>query len=67
MSSPNIPTKTDFCPFCKNEIDPDVCWCGDYRHNHSEHSFVPMGCVCGYYTEKEQEYILKTIEEKYPK
>jgi len=37
------------CPRCKNEIDPEVCWCGDpiKGHGYSEHSPVPMGCDCG--------------------
>ena len=65
MSSPN--TQIDFCPYCKNEIDATVCWCGDYRKNHTyEHSFVPMGCTCGYITEREEKYVLKTLAEKYP-
>lgn len=40
----------DKCTRCGNEIDPDVCWCGDHRTYHgagSGHSFVPMGCDCG--------------------
>jgi hypothetical protein len=38
------------CPKCGNEIDPDVCWCGDYIKGHGHydgHSPVPMGCDCG--------------------
>lgn len=70
MSFPNIPIKEikeDFCPFCQREIDPDVCWCGDYLENHTfEHSPVPMGCVCGYYTEEDNKYISKILAEKYP-
>lgn len=37
------------CPGCGNEIDPEVCWCGDYIKEHgcsSGHSAVPMGCDC---------------------
>lgn len=37
------------CPGCKNPIDPEVCWCGDYMKNHgagTEHPAVPMGCDC---------------------
>lgn len=38
----------EICSGCKNEIDPDVCWCGDYIKLHtSEHSPVPVGCDCG--------------------
>ena len=39
------------CRWCKNEIDPDICWCGDSYRDHAyvyDHSFVPMGCICGY-------------------
>lgn len=39
------------CPDCKNEIDPDCCWCGNDEKNHGsydEHGFVPMGCTCGF-------------------
>lgn len=39
------------CPRCKNEIDPDVCYCGEYVKQHgynSGHTPVPMGCTCGY-------------------
>lgn len=39
------------CPNCKQEIDPDCCWCGDTivpGQLHSQnHSPVPMGCTCG--------------------
>lgn len=38
------------CPGCKNEIDPEVCHCGDAIKDHnigSGHSAVPMGCDCG--------------------
>jgi hypothetical protein len=37
------------CPGCKNEIDPDVCGCGDSKENHTGwegHPFIPMGCDC---------------------
>jgi hypothetical protein len=40
------------CPDCKCEMDPDWCWCGDAEKDHKgmshNHSFVPMGCQCGY-------------------
>ena len=39
------------CGGCKEEIDPDVCWCGDLMINHHsgcEHIPTPMGCRCGY-------------------
>ena len=38
------------CPRCKNEIDPESCWCGSGKSGHPYdlgHSFVPMGCDCG--------------------
>jgi len=38
------------CPGCGNEIDPDVCGCGEFREGHNAwwagHEFVPMGCDC---------------------
>jgi hypothetical protein len=37
------------CPRCKNEIDPETCWCGDWIKDHGTfcgHSPVPMGCHC---------------------
>jgi len=41
------------CPGCKQEIDPDTCWCGDLMKGHSYdgHSPVPMGCDCGRMTQ----------------
>ena len=43
-----------FCPGCGEEIDPEVCHCGDFIKDHSNpmndgHSPIPMGCTCGYY------------------
>lgn len=42
------------CPYCKNLIDPEMCWCGDYfPHSPWEgHVPVPMGCICGYVERK---------------
>lgn len=37
------------CPCCGWEIDPEMCWCGDGKASHAEHTFVPMGCTCGYH------------------
>lgn len=40
------------CADCHNEIDPQTCWCGDDMSDHRgmshNHSFVAMGCKCGY-------------------
>lgn len=37
------------CASCKNEIDPDTCWCGSERDWHDgSHHYVPMGCTCYY-------------------
>lgn len=39
----------DTCRHCGEEIDPEVCWCGDLMANHHswcEHIPVPMGCRC---------------------
>lgn len=38
----------EICPGCKQEIDPDWCWCGDkIDHDAFEagHTGIPMGCV----------------------
>lgn len=38
------------CTGCGNEIDPDVCHCGDPMKSHSAycgHTPVPIGCDCG--------------------
>lgn len=38
-----------FCPSCKNEIQKDLCWCGDDIKAHGigcGHSPVPLGCEC---------------------
>jgi hypothetical protein len=47
-----VMTKIERCDSCGNEIDPDVCHCGEARYTHdnfdSGHQFVPMGCACGY-------------------
>ena len=44
------------CPGCGCEIDPDTCHCGASREGHNDfdlgHSFVPMGCACGYVKEQ---------------
>lgn len=35
------------CENCKQEIDPECCWCGSKEHSYNDnHFFVPMGCVC---------------------
>jgi len=37
------------CPLCKNQIDPDICWCGIRPEDHrfiEDHFFIPMGCDC---------------------
>jgi hypothetical protein len=44
------------CPGCHNEIDPEVCWCGNEIERHSPqwdgHNPVPLGCDCGRAKEK---------------
>ena len=45
----------DRCRWCKNEIDPDCCWCGVGPEDHGvydNHPFVPMGCDCGRVSKK---------------
>lgn len=39
------------CARCGHEIDETTCYCGDGEEAHPYdvgHSFVPMGCACGY-------------------
>lgn len=46
-----VEPKRPICPRCQKEIDPEICWCGDYIKQHSAycgHNPVPMGCTCGY-------------------
>lgn len=38
------------CPWCRNEIDPTICWCGsEIPHDayNDGHGAIPMGCDCG--------------------
>ena len=49
MSAPS--PEREVCRGCGEEIDPDVCWCGDEMGKHTGyegHSPVPLGCECGY-------------------
>lgn len=44
---------TEWCDGCNRWTDPTTCHCGDYEKSHyigygPGHSFVPMGCACGY-------------------
>jgi hypothetical protein len=44
------------CPDCNQEIDPELCGCGD-RIDHDPwagHAPVPMGCTCHYPKPDEQ-------------
>lgn len=39
----------EVCDGCKQPIDPEVCWCGEYVKDHGyfdNHSAIPMGCDC---------------------
>jgi hypothetical protein len=42
--------KYETCSLCKNEIDPDTCWCGmgpeDHNAYYDGHFFIPIGCDC---------------------
>jgi predicted amidophosphoribosyltransferase len=57
MSLDFMAEEVQICPRCENEIDPEVCHCGDYIKDHgynSGHSPVPMGCTCGYAKELDE-------------
>lgn len=45
----------DLCRWCLQEIDPEVCECGDPIDGriHSGHTEVPMGCRCLYQEERD--------------
>ena len=47
-SDPKAPEVRPRCPKCHQEIDPDVCWCGDMMEpsSHGDHYAIPMGCRC---------------------
>lgn len=42
------PEPREVCSGCGNDVDPTTCWCGEGPHYSPDHSFVPMGCTCGY-------------------
>lgn len=48
--------RIEACPHCKQEIDPEVCWCGEKQDAHQSydnyHPFIPMGCNC--YRDKDE-------------
>lgn len=53
LHAPGSEHGAERCPSCWNAIDPETCHCGEERKGHGStidvgHSFVPMGCVCGY-------------------
>lgn len=48
-----------WCNRCRNEVDPEVCHCGEAPDAHVHrmmdgHAFVPMGCRCGEHREPEE-------------
>lgn len=48
------------CPYCKNEVDLETCCCGDGKNGHPYdvgHNFVPLGCMCGYPKEKNNDSV----------
>ena len=47
----------NICPKCGNQVDPEVCHCGDPIKNHNaDHRPVPMGCTCGYNQPEEKPF-----------
>lgn len=46
-----VSSEHPYCKHCGWDIDPETCWCGsglvDHPY-HMGHTFVPMGCTCGY-------------------
>jgi hypothetical protein len=46
----------DRCDGCGNEVDKDVCWCGELMRDHSafdNHPQIEMGCTCHMHIDKE--------------
>jgi hypothetical protein len=44
-------TLKSICVACEQEIDSEVCWCGEYIDKHdigSGHSPIEMGCACNF-------------------
>jgi len=56
------PDRTVICGDCGFDIDPNCCWCGESKDDHtSEHSFVPMGCTCHNGTERRKRAIANLL------
>ena len=45
------------CDGCGNEIDPDVCWCGETIDGrlHDNHIAIPMGCKCAAHPQESEQ------------
>jgi len=56
-----IPEK---CSGCGNDIDPEVCWCGELLKGHGfdGHFFVPMGCDCYRANKPEEEREMNVVK-----
>jgi len=53
------------CVHCGHEIDSQVCHCGESEKFHfSEHSFVPVGCTCGYYDAEQRTVLAQAAKER---
>jgi hypothetical protein len=58
------PSEFPVCRGCGNQIDPTTCCCGGgpgCNPMNDGHSFVPMGCTCGY---KAADEVLKELTER---
>ena len=53
------------CLCCGWEIDPETCHCGTEIEGHDSiylgHTFVPMGCTCGYHDAESRKNPLRNI------
>ena len=52
----------EICHGCKEEIDPEMCWCGQlikYHNGYEGHIIVLMGCICHYPTTKKRNILNK--------
>ena len=57
------------CGSCKEPIDEEVCWCGDFIDSHtsssSEHMAIPMGCTCFFDDGQSQQRYERYLDELY--
>ena len=54
------------CESCKEPVDTEICWCGDFIDSHRPydgHMPVKMGCICYFDDGKSQERYERYLDE----